>query len=126
MKNIVISEVEPTKKDLERVRSIDFRTDFGMCTFKGNQDPFESVARKMAKLIKDPVKLVRRAKALVSVWGSYERHAPSNDKPECVWRPFKERLTEMGSKVYRKKNGTLPCRVPLIWSSINLRINVER
>lgn len=88
MRTMNIELIIPTQKDFERAEGLDFRKQFGRLTFHGNGDPFKSEAQKMAKLIKDPEKLVRRAKAVVATWGT------END--ENVWAPFKEALENMG------------------------------
>jgi len=49
----------------------------------------------MSKLIKDPLKLVRRSKAVVVVWGT-EDYYNDNDGTENVWLPFKRALVAMG------------------------------
>ena len=52
----------------------------------------------MAKLIKDPDKLIRRSIAVVMRWGTndhigYDVGVP---KKENAWTPFRDRLYEMG------------------------------
>ena len=52
----------------------------------------------MAKLIKDPYKLIRRAITVVKRWGTndhigYDAGVPKN---ENAWTPFRDRLYEMG------------------------------
>ena len=101
VKDINVEEIIPTKKDIDRAKGLAWRGN----TFYGNGAPFGSEASKMAKLIKDPIKLVRRAKAVVSYWDPrgyvgyysdyYGRHVDP-DKDNDVWEPFRSRLIDMG------------------------------
>lgn len=68
-KEIKISEIQPKEKDFERAENLRFRKSFGRVIFNGNNSPFESEARKQAKLIKDPEKLVRRTLAVLAIYG---------------------------------------------------------
>ena len=97
--NLNVATIEPQKKDYERVLGFDFDLTFGKCSFYGSGAPFSHNAVKMAKLIKDPVKLVRRAKAVAAVWGLNDYHGGvggGNRKEENVWKPFERALRSMG------------------------------
>ena len=97
--NLNVATIEPQKKDYERVLGFDFDLTFGRCSFYGSNAPFTHNAEKMSKLIKDPVKLVRRAKAVAAVWGTRDYHGGiggGNWKVENVWRPFERALRLMG------------------------------
>lgn len=100
IQDIDVDSIVPDKKDRDRAEGLSFRGP----TFHGNGRPWGSEASKMAKLIKDPYKLVRRAKAVVARWGADEGymsntgyyHHVDPDKEYDVWGPFKARLQEMG------------------------------
>jgi len=98
VQNLVIQTINPTQKDLDRVNGFDFYKRGMVNWFYGNNTPIESIATKQAKLIKDPEKLVRRAKATVARWGTQAHYGYSNgqSKEEWPWRAFKTRLQEMG------------------------------
>ena len=118
VEEIDVDRIIPTKKDMERAEGLAWRGS----TFKGSGAPWGSEAAKMAKLIKDPLKLVRRAKAVVSYWdkrgyisyySDYYGRTVGPDKESDVWEPFRERLMEMGFsteqinkiRTYSKKDG---------------------
>lgn len=100
IEDISIEEIEPQQKDYDRAKGLKFRGH----TFRGNGQPFGSEASKMAKLIKDPIKLVRRAKAVVATYGADEGYMSNNgwyhhvapDEDTDVWGPFRDRLVEFG------------------------------
>lgn len=97
--NLNVILIEPQRKDYERVINFDWDTTFGKARFYGSCAPFTHNAEKMSKLIKDPVKLVRRAKAVAAVWGTRDYHGGvgcGNWKVENVWRPFERALRLMG------------------------------
>ena len=52
----------------------------------------------MAKLIKDPSKLIRRSIAVVMRWGTGDHtgYICGQPKTENAWTPFRARLAEMG------------------------------
>jgi hypothetical protein len=99
---IDVNQITPDKKDSERAENLQFRGS----TFHGSGAPWASQASKMAKCIKDPIKLVRRAKAVVQMYGFYdyfpETIPPGKyfDKKELketnVWKPFADALNNMG------------------------------
>jgi len=95
---IDIDSINPDQKDWDRAAGFSFDTSFGHCYFYGNQAPHSSGAKKMAPSIKDPIKLVRRSKAVVGTWGTRSHTGYSGGKPkeENVWTPFYEALREMG------------------------------
>jgi len=101
----------PTKKDFDRVESMRFRTQFGRCTFYGNNSPFQSEAEKQAKLIKNPQKMVRRAKAVVQIYGTEPHTGYSSGNPisENPWTPFREGLRRLG---FSEKNIQEIIRMP--------------
>ena len=94
MRAMIIETIIPTEEDFERVENFSFRKN----SFFGNGAPFQSEATKMAKLIKDPEKLVRRAKATASRWGTQTVNGYSNSEPQPqnVWEPFATALEKMG------------------------------
>jgi catechol-2,3-dioxygenase len=97
--NLNVTLIEPQRKDYERVIGFDWDTTMGRARFYGNGSPFSHNAEKMSKLIKDPVKLVRRAKAVAAVWGTGDYHGGiggGNWKVENVWTPFERALRSMG------------------------------
>jgi hypothetical protein len=95
---INVSLIVPERKDYERAMEMDFYKSGMRNWFYGNGAPIQSLAEKQSKLIKDPVKLVRRAKAVAAVWGTRDYHGYSAGVPkkENVWDPFREALRKMG------------------------------
>lgn len=99
---IEVSDVIPEQKDHDRAEGLKIRRG----TFHGDNSPFKSNASKMAKAIEDPIKLVRRAKAVAQLYGTgpyFPNTVPvgynfsrewKNEK--YAWEPFAERLVEMG------------------------------
>ena len=77
----------PLKKDIDRAKGLEYSKG----TWHGSGQPWHSSASSMSKLILDPLKLIRRAKAVVQVWGTRYR---GNEYE--VWTPFKEALKDMG------------------------------
>jgi len=96
--NIDVAKIEPQRKDYERALDFDWDKTMGRRSFYGSGAPFAHNAEKMSKLIKDPVKLIRRAKAVVAVWGTrdYTGYSGGIPKEENVWKPFARALREMG------------------------------
>ena len=96
--NLNVTLIEPQTKDYHRALEMDFYKHGYRNWFYGNGAPIQSLAEKQSKLIKDPVKLVRRAKAVAAVWGtrSYNGYAGGIPKEENVWRPFERALQSMG------------------------------
>lgn len=99
VKEIDIDSIKPDQKDFDRADGLEFQGS----TFHGNGSPWTSTATAMAKLIKDPIKLVRRAKAVVHRWGIRDYIAVNGgargqriEKKENVWIPFKDALVKMG------------------------------
>ncbi len=96
MKHLNVNDILPEHKDIMRAE--------GLLVLrkktKDNGSPFRSNASKMSKLITDPYKLVRRAKAISSMYGfgDYFTLAPGKtiDQGSNVFAPFAERLEEMG------------------------------
>ena len=88
----------PEAKDTARVEEFWADQSFGKCVFYGNGAPHASGAKRMAKAIKDPVKLIRRSRAVVQRWGTRPHTGFSQGIPveQDVWSPFKERLRELG------------------------------
>lgn len=81
-----VEAIIPDQKDKMRAENLLFKGH----TFHGDGSPWTSEASKMAKLITDPYKLVRRAKAVVNKWGTRSYNG------ENVWEPFRDRLLDMG------------------------------
>jgi hypothetical protein len=96
--NLNVTLIEPQTKDYQRALEMDFYKHGYRNWFYGNGAPIQSLAEKQSKLIKDPVKLVRRAKAVAAVWGTRDYHGYSAGVPkeENVWKPFERALKEMG------------------------------
>lgn len=93
-----VSNIRPEIKDYRRAKEMDFYKSGMRNWFYGNGAPIQSLAEKQAKLIKDPAKLVRRAKAVAAVWGTRDYHGYSAGVPkrENPWEPFRRALVEMG------------------------------
>lgn len=93
-KIIQIDSIKPEKKDIDR--ALGFRKS-GKTVYT-NDAPFTSKASPMAKAITDPSKLIRRAKAVVAIWGTRDHVGTVNGRTikENVWRPFAIRLSELG------------------------------
>jgi hypothetical protein len=87
LKEFAVSLINPDNKDYER--ALGLSSDFDECV------PSTTKASKMSKLIKDPHKLVRRAKAIVGVWGT-DDYDGKGDTEENVWIPFRNALRDMG------------------------------
>lgn len=89
-----LDKIIPSKKDMERAHGLAHRGK----TFYGNGSPYGSNASKMAKLIKDEHKMIRRAKAVAAVWGTRNHIGMSggNEIVENVWDPFAVALSKMG------------------------------
>lgn len=97
--NLNVSQIQPENKDYLRALEMDFYKSGMRNWFYGNGAPIQSLAEKQSKLIKDPVKLVRRAKAVAAVWGTRDYHGGTgggNWKVENVWIPFERALRGMG------------------------------
>ena len=97
--NLNVTLIEPQIKDYERVIDFSWDKTGGRRSFYGTGAHFSHNAEKMAKLIKDPVKLVSRAKAVAAVWGTRYYHGGvggGNWKVENVWKPFERALRSMG------------------------------
>jgi hypothetical protein len=84
--DIPIALVKPENKDYERA--------LGLASDYDDAVPSTPKAMKMSKLIKDPLKLVRRSKAVVGIWGTDDHEG--KDVDENVWLPFKKALKDMG------------------------------
>jgi hypothetical protein len=93
-----VSNIRPEIKDYRRAKEMGFYKSGTRNWFYGNGAPIQSLAEKQAKLIKDPAKLVRRAKAVAVVWGTRDYHGYSAVVPklENPWKPFQRALSEMG------------------------------
>ena len=96
MKHIDVNQLLPEKKDKMRADGLLIMRN----KTKGDGSPFRSNASKMSKLITDPFKLVRRAKAVSSMYGfgDYFALPPGRtiDQSSNVFSPFVERLKQMG------------------------------
>ena len=89
VKELNIDSIEPEPKDYDRA--------VGLASSHDEYVPDTGKAQRMANAIKDPYKLVRRAKAIVGAWGTedYGGGASWIPKPN-VWLPFKSALVKMG------------------------------
>jgi hypothetical protein len=95
---IIIANIQPEPKDHERVKGFEYNTSFGRCSFYGNGAPSATGAKRMAKAIKDPIKLVRRSKAVVAKWGIdiHIGYSGGNPVKEDIWAPFYDQLRNLG------------------------------
>ena len=91
---INIRSYMPQKKDIDRAENLSWCRG----SYYGSGAPFQSEASKMAKLIKDPDKLIRRSIAVLMRWGTRDHvgYDCGQPKTENAWKPFKERLIDMG------------------------------
>jgi len=98
---INVDEITPTAKDVERAEGLRWQRN----TFHGDNSPFRGQAAKMAKLIRDPKKLVRRAKAVYNLYGCNDYFGdlppgqwidPEWKATKDAWRPFANALKKMG------------------------------
>lgn len=77
----------PEPKDYERALGLAFEGD--------ENTPQSGKASRMAKSITDRSKMVRRAKAIVGIWG-VEDYFNERGGVENVWIPFRSALESMG------------------------------
>jgi hypothetical protein len=93
-----LDRLTPLQKDLDRVEDFGFYKRGYRNWFYGNGAPITGNASKMAKLITDRSKLVRRAKAVIVRWGTQDYSGYSAGQPirENVWLPFKKALENAG------------------------------
>lgn len=98
IRNLDPDRYPPLEKDRARVEEFWADQSFGRCRFYGNGTPSATGAKRMAKAIKDPEKLLRRSRAVVQRWGTRQHTGFSGGKPvtEDVWEPFRTRLQELG------------------------------
>lgn len=93
---MIVANIIPTKQDTDRADSLEFNGS----TFHGSGAPWSCSASRMAKLIKDKEKMVRRAKAVAARWGTrdYTGYSTggSTKHTENVWLPFEKALLAMG------------------------------
>ena len=89
VKEFNIRSIEPEPKDYDRA--------VGLASSHDEYVPDTGKAQRMANAIKDPYKLVRRAKAIVGAWGTedYEGKDAWIPNPN-VWLPFNAALRRMG------------------------------
>lgn len=88
-----VKSIKPEKKDIDRAQN--FRNSGKR---HDTDTPFITKAEPMAKAITDREKLVRRAKAVVAVWGIRDIVGEREDRTirVNVWKPFMNRLVELG------------------------------
>lgn len=96
MQYIDVNDIYPESKDIMRAKGLmNMRG-----KFRPDDKPFRSNASKMSKLITDPFKMVRRAKAISQMYGygDYFPLAPGKivDQDTNVFAPFAEALENMG------------------------------
>jgi len=91
-----VTVIFPDKKDIMRAEGLMIMRN----QMKGDGKPFYSNASKMSKLITDPFKMVRRAKAVSMMYGfgDYFPLPPGRtiDQGSNVFAPFVEGLKNMG------------------------------
>ncbi|MFW9948535.1 MAG: hypothetical protein ACFFKA_00240 [Candidatus Thorarchaeota archaeon] len=90
-----IFEINPDIKDMDRATAFDIYKSGSRNWFHGNGAPITSLAAKQAKLIRDPRKMIRRAKATILIWG-YRDYNVEGGIVENVWNPFEEAMRDMG------------------------------
>jgi hypothetical protein len=89
VKEFNIDSIEPEPKDYDRA--------VGLASSHDEYVPDTGKAQRMANAIKDPYKLVRRAKAVVGAWGTDNYKVKFDWLPSPnVWLPFKSALVKMG------------------------------
>jgi hypothetical protein len=89
VKEFNIDSIEPEPKDYDRA--------VGLTSSHDEYVPDTGKAQRMANAIKDPYKLVRRAKAVVGAWGTDNYKVKFDWLPSPnVWLPFKSALVKMG------------------------------
>ena len=88
LQSIDVDSVKPEKKDMDRAEGMKLNNR------KAREDgsPWKVCAAKMAKAIKDPMKLIRRSKAVRMTYGDFY----DGDSDSDVWEPFEEALKSMG------------------------------
>ena len=91
---MIVDSIIPEEKDLMRARHLKIKAKAKAT----DSVPYQGKADSMAKLITNPRKLVRRAKAIVSCWGTDNLVGTVNgiDIEVNMWTPFKTRLEELG------------------------------
>ena len=89
VKEFNIDSIEPEPKDYDRA--------VGLTSSHDEYVPDTGKAQRMANAIKDPYKLVRRAKAIVGAWGTDNYKVKFDWLPSPnVWLPFYAALRKMG------------------------------
>jgi hypothetical protein len=88
VKELNISSIEPEPKDYDRA--------VGLASSHDEYVPDPGKAQRMANAIKDPYKLVRRAKAIVGAWGTDNYKGKAWVPSPNVWLPFDAALRRMG------------------------------
>lgn len=96
MNYIDVNSVQPEKKDIMRAEGLLILRN----KTNGDGSPFRSNASKMSKLITDPFKMVRRAKAVSMMYGfgDYFPLPPGKEinQGSNVFAPFAEALKNIG------------------------------
>lgn len=97
-KDMMVESLIPDDKDMKRASDLQYDSSFGRWSFYGSGAPFTSSAAAMARKIKDEAKLVRRSLAVLACWGTedYTGYSCGVPKTENVWKPFEERLHDLG------------------------------
>lgn len=97
--DIDVDRLKPTQKDRDRADGLSF----WQGSFHGNNSPWQASIDAMAKLIRDPDKMVRRAKAVVARWGTgeydemkYGKNGERTWDRAKPWGTFKAGLRNMG------------------------------
>ena len=88
VKDLIIDSIEPEPKDYDRA--------VGLASSHDEYVPDTGKAQRMANAIKDPYKLVRRAKAIVGAWGTDNYKGKAWVPSPNVWLPFDAALRRMG------------------------------
>ena len=89
-----INSIIPTEKDFEMVKTFIWN---GNCTY-GSNAPFTTVAKRLANRMKTEKNLIKKAKAVIEVWGTRDYQGGiggGNWVTENAWKPFLDKLKEM-------------------------------
>ncbi len=91
----IICKIKPTEKDLRMVKD---NLSWNGNSFYGSGAPFSTQARKLAKSMKTQKNLIRKAKAVIQIWGTKDYQGGIGGGEwvtENAWKPFLDKLKEM-------------------------------
>lgn len=87
--HLKVEWIYPDKKDIKRARALAY---LPKNVYAGG--PLQSKADPQAKSIKNSEKLIRRAKAVVQIWGTGDHDTVKGISNP--WRPFREKMIREG------------------------------